>query len=92
MEEEIAIHYVEGAQVTCNPFTVQICFTAAAAGPPADRPPRALVDLRMSPEHAKVFAIILRKRLRVFEEEQGAPIPVHQGLAQNLGISPQEDW
>jgi hypothetical protein len=46
----------------------------------------------MSPEHAKVMAIILRRQLKDFEEQLGKAIPIHPHVSQQLGLSPMEDW
>lgn len=47
--------------------------------------------IRMSLEHAKVFAIMLRKNLKQYEDQTGQ-IPMHPDLMKNLGISKSEDW
>lgn len=96
MPSDDEILYTDGAHVTCTPFTVLVSFTSMPT-PRPDEPeqrlhPHTVANLRMSPEHAKIFAIILRKRLRLFEAEQGAPIPIHPNLAHQLGVSPAEDW
>ena len=54
--------------------------------------PTPVCNLRMSLEHAKVMAILLRKQLRQFEASQGAEITLHPQMAQGLGISKKEDW
>ena len=46
----------------------------------------------MSPEHAKVMAILLRRQLKDFEAQLGRPVPLHPQVAQQLGLSPTEDW
>lgn len=48
--------------------------------------------VRMSLEHAKVLAILLRKNLLEHETKMGTPIPMHPELMQKLGISKLEDW
>ena len=46
----------------------------------------------MSLEHAKVFAIMLRKHLKGYEDQTGGLICVHPNVLQDLGISREEDW
>ena len=91
--------YSDGVQVGCAPFTVALTFTVSPSPsrlPPApDRepvPPKVVADVRMSPEHAKVMAIILRRQIKDFEQQLGKPIPVHPQVLQQLGLSPTEDW
>jgi hypothetical protein len=48
--------------------------------------------VRMSLEHAKVFAIMLRKHLKGYEDQTGGAIRVHPDLLKELGISREEDW
>ena len=54
--------------------------------------PTPVCNIRMSLEHAKVLAILLRKQLRAFEANQGAEVLLHPDMAKGLGISKQEDW
>lgn len=54
--------------------------------------PIRVANIRMSLEHAKVMAIVLRKQLKGFEQGMGQDIPLHPTLYQQLGISKQEDW
>ena len=83
--------YSDGVQVGHTPFTVALTFTISATPMKGNVPPHIVADIRMSPEHAKVMAIILRRHLRDFEEQLGRPIPIHPQVAQQLGLSP-EDW
>ncbi len=84
--------YSDGLSVGCAPFTVALMFTISNSPNRGNLPPRSVADIRMSPEHAKVMAIILRKQLKDFEAQMGRPIQVHPGVMQSLGISPTEDW
>ena len=84
--------YTDGVQVGCAPFTVALTFTVSAAPARGAQPPRVVADIRMSPEHAKVMAILLRRQLKDFEAQLGRPVPLHPQVAQQLGLSPTEDW
>jgi hypothetical protein len=85
--------YADGAQVSVSPFTVTLSFTLAPPGPTtAGAVPIRIGEIRMSQEHAKVMAIILRRQLKAYEDSSGQQIPVHPQVWQQLGLSRQEDW
>jgi hypothetical protein len=84
--------YSDGVQVGCAPFTIALTFTVSPAPGKGTTPPHAVADIRMSPEHAKVMTIILRRQLKDFEQQQGREIPLHPQVMQQLGLSPAEDW
>src|SRR5262245_5614532 len=90
MEEPIV--YADGVQVGISPFTVTLSFTLAPQAQPATQLPTPVATVRMSLEHAKVMAIILRKQLKQFEEQLGAEVPLPLAVYQQLGVSPKEDW
>ena len=83
--------YCDSMQLLLSPFDVilQLTQRAPVAG---TEPPRTVAYVRMSLEHAKVMAIILRKILKQHEDQQGAAIVLHPQVYQQLGLSPQEDW
>lgn len=83
--------YSDGVQFAVSPFTVAMGFTIAAPGQGVQQPFKA-ATVRMSLEHAKVMAILLRRQLKQFEESMGQDIPLHPMLYTQLGISRQEDW
>jgi hypothetical protein len=59
---------------------------------PDDTPVQTRVGVvRMSLEHAKVMAIVLRRHLKSFEDRAGK-IPMLPDLVKQLGISESEDW
>lgn len=84
--------YADGVQFGLSPFTVTLQFTVAPAGQSGVVQPIKLANVRMSIEHAKVMAILLRKQLKQYEQSMGAPVQLHPQLYQQLGISRQEDW
>jgi hypothetical protein len=92
MPEEMLPIYSDGVQVGCAPFTVALTFTVSASPSKGNQMPAVVADIRMSPEHAKVMAIILRRQLKDFEQQLGRDIPIHPQVAQQLGLSPAEDW
>jgi uncharacterized protein DUF3467 len=90
MEEPVV--YSDGIQVGISPFTVTLGFTVAPQAQPGTQAPTPVATVRMSLEHAKVMAIILRKQLKQFEEQLGAEIALPNQVYQQLGISSKEDW
>lgn len=92
MPEDPLPLYSDGFQITCNPYTVSLSFTVSPNPSKAQAPPALVADIRMSPEHVKVMTIILKRHLREFEQQLGHSIPIHPQVAQQLGISPNEDW
>lgn len=91
MDEEPVL-YSDGIQVGISPFTVTLGFTVAPQAQPGTRPPIPVATIRMSLEHAKVMAIILRKQIKQFEQQLGQEIALPQPVYQQLGLSPREDW
>ncbi|HXJ82768.1 MAG TPA: DUF3467 domain-containing protein [Candidatus Methylomirabilis sp.] len=90
MDEPIL--YSDGVQVGISPFTVTLAFTVAPPAQPGTQAPIPVATIRMSPEHAKVVAIILRKQLKQFEQQLGQDIGLPHQVFQQLGLSPTEDW
>jgi len=86
------ILYSDGIQVGISPFTVTLGFTVAPQAQPGTQVPIPVATIRMSLEHAKLMAIILRKQLRQFEQQLGQDIALPHQVCQQLGLSPKEDW
>jgi hypothetical protein len=91
-DPEVPEFYVDQFTVTAGTYGLAMTFglTPPHPAPGQTIPPREIVRLRMSLEHAKVMAMILRRQLKRYEEEM-APINLPMKLASSLGISP-EDW
>ena len=51
-----------------------------------DDPPRQLVRIKMSPQHAKIMSLLLRKNVTEYERRIGTVI-LPDGLYNDLGIS-----
>lgn len=84
--------YADAVQLGVGAFTVSLTFSIAPIAQPGTQAPEAVAVVRMSPEHAKLMAILLRKQLKQFEENLGAPIAILPQVYQQLGISAKEDW
>ncbi len=91
MASELPDLYADGARIHASGFGASITFTLTPPGEPSGEA-RPVANVRMSLEHAKVLAIILRKSLKTYEDGNGAPIVLHPSLWKNLGLSKQEDW
>ena len=92
MDNQIPDIYCDGIQILVNPFDIVMQLSQRAPAPGTTEPPKTVAYVRMSLEHAKVMAIILRKILKQHEDQQGTPIVLHPQIYQQMGISPQEDW
>lgn len=86
--------YCDGFQMNVGPYGVTLNFSLSGPMPPApgtsphtDR----VATIRMSLEHTKVMAFVLRRHLMKYERDAGVSIPVPGGLLNSLQIGP-EDW
>ena len=85
--------YADAIQIQVSGFGVLlVCGLQPFGAASGSTVPTPVCNLRMSLEHAKVLAILLRKQIRGFEQSQSADILIHPQLAQGLGISKKEDW
>lgn len=85
--------YCNSVQLGISPYDLTIELQQRKASLEGqEQKPVAVGTVRMSFEHAKVLAIILRKTLKVYEDQAKRPIPVHPELLDQLGISEAEDW
>lgn len=93
-EDEIADIYCDGVQMGMTPFDVMLWLMQrppSIGAPGTEVKPIHVGTIRMSLEHAKVLAIMLRKNLKDYEDNTGK-IPMHPDLMKKLGISKEEDW
>jgi len=92
-QEGLPEHYVDHFRMTSGAYGVSLTFGLSPAHPTPGRPTPAndLVTLRMSLEHAKVLAMVLKRNLRNHELQSGAQINLPPQLHGQLGIAP-EDW
>ena len=83
--------YCDALEILATPFGLVLNLSQRAPVQGTD-PAIPVAHVRMSLEHAKVMAIILRKVLKSHEDAQGAPIPLHPSVYSQMGISRDEDW
>lgn len=90
---EVQELYVDQFRVTGSAYGAALTFGLSPAHPtPGMAPPaKELVTLRMSLEHLKVMAMVLRKYLKNMEAQSGITINVPTQVLSQLGI-PLEDW
>lgn len=87
--------------ITLSPYTALFEFAmrgAPARGPAQEERPeeqrgrqKTVAFVRMSPEHAKVLAIVLRRHIQEYERQTGVTIDVPLPILEELRIPP-EDW
>lgn len=88
--QEIPEFYSDAIEVNLNmPWTVAFTFSLRTTGEQPKANP--VVRVRMSPEHAKVTAMLLRRQLKKYEEDSKSPINLPADLYSALDISPK-DW
>lgn len=85
--------YADAFKFNINPYGVSFTFGIQAPDPAAEKAaiPEERAILRMSLEQSKVLAMMLRKNLKQYEQEQHLEIPLPQSLYTKLGLSLQ-DW
>lgn len=90
---EVPDIYCNAVEMGISPYdlTVELQLNSPTKGDEAQGP--VLVGrVRMSLEHAKVFAIMLTRTLKTYEAQTGGPIRLHPEFMNSLGISKEEDW
>jgi hypothetical protein len=96
MDQDIPDMYCDGVQVMVSPFDLILQLTERHPALPLQgkqpESPRTIAYVRMSLEHAKVIAIMLRKVLKEHEDQQKGKINLHPQICEVMGISPEEDW
>ncbi len=96
MSEEKAIPdiYCNGVEMGISPYdlTIDLQLISPPKGHEKQTTPVLVGKVRMSLEHAKVFAILLRRNLKTYEDQTGGLIRVHPDLLREMGISKEEDW
>lgn len=91
-EPDIPEFYIDQFRVTLGPFGGVLTFGLSAPdqGPGQAQHQQDLVRIRMSLEHIKIMAMILKRQMKSFEE-QAVPVNIPRQVYNGLGLSP-EDW
>ena len=93
-EAQVPDLYIDQFRVTLGVFGVNMTFGLSEPHPITGGVPPATTDivrLRMSLEHAKTVAMLLRKQLKMYEEQNGFDIKLPAGVYTSLGVA-EEDW
>lgn len=92
MPDDLPEFYVDQFRMNVSPYGAAITFGLASPNPTTGQAQvHDTVLLRMSLEHMKVMAIILKKNLKAYEEQTQAPINIPRAILNQMGLSP-EDW
>ena len=85
--------YADAFQVTVTPFGVNMTFSLRDPHPsPAKQVPSTdMARVRMSPEHAKIMAMMLIRQIRDYERQSGIKITIPPQVYTQLGVA-EEDW
>ncbi len=86
--------YCDQFQTTISPYGATLSFLISEPMPPAPgSSPKAerLATIRMSLEHLKTMAFIIRNQVRNHEQQTGTTIPIPVQVLNSLKIAP-EDW
>ena len=91
-ESQIPEFYVDQFRMNASPYGTAITFGLSSPHPtPGQQQVEDKVLVRMSLEHMKVLAIILKRNLKAYEEQTQAPINIPRVVLNQLGLS-HEDW
>ena len=91
MPEPTPDFYVDQVRINIGPFGgSMVCGLSAPNPTPGHAEVRDVATLRMSLEHMKVLAMLLKRQLKTYEDQAGM-INIPRQIYNNLGISP-EDW
>ena len=91
--KEIPEYYIDSFRVSAGAFGVAMTLGVRPPHPEPAHPsgPKEIAVVRMSLEHAKVMAMIMRRSLKEYERGTGAVINLPQKLCNEMGLS-LEDW
>lgn len=76
-------YYTDSVNFMTNIYGFTLEFGAIQA---QDAPPKPQVRIKMSPQHAKIMSLLLRKNVQEYERRIGTII-LPDGLYQELGIT-----
>lgn len=84
--------YTDQFNVSIGPYGVTFLLQRSPAVPqPGQVANEPVGVVRMSQEHAKVLAMILRRQLKQYERDAGFEIPIMPQVLNQLSLS-LEDW
>jgi hypothetical protein len=86
--------YADQFIISAAVWGVNLSFLKAPPHPSPGQQPQAEAQavIRMSLEHAKIMAIVIKKQLKQYEHDNGVEIVIPQMVYNAMGLSPTEDW
>lgn len=81
-------YYIDTFQVGISAYSVILDFGLRTS--PEET--RQVARIRMSPEHAKVMAILFRRAIKEFEQTANHTIAIPPALLQDKTLSLEQDW
>jgi hypothetical protein len=89
---DIPEFYVDQFRMGITPYGAAITFGLASPNPTTGQPQtQDNVLIRMSLEHMKVMAMLMKKNLKAYEEQFQVQIPLPRQIMNQMGLS-NEDW
>ena len=83
--------YTDTLALRLSPYTVTLYF-AVRRGTGEETEPEPVAVIRMSPEHAKVMAIVFKRALKELEESLRILISIPPSILEEKDISLETDW
>jgi len=80
--EDVPEYYTDSVNFMTNIYGFALDFGVMVV---QDQPPKSQVRVRMSPQHAKIMSLLLRKNVQEYEKRIGTII-LPEGLYKDLGI------
>ena len=92
--EDLPDIYCDTMSMAQTAYGVAFTFSLSPSMPvPGQATPEPQAVVRMSLEHAKVFAMVVRKNLKQYElEHLGDPIRIPAEVLRQLNLSEESDW
>ena len=81
--------YIDGYTIEAHQYTIQVTFTLVR---PHQEEPTPIAVVRMSPEHAKVMAILFKRNVKDWETQLGVEIAIPPQVVETHGIDLERDW
>ena len=84
--------YTDQVTMAQSPYGITFTFSVSSSTPSLQNQAQPQVVLRMSLEHAKVLAMLIRRNLKQYELEHLAdPIRIPAAVLQQMRLS-EQDW
>ncbi len=81
--DDLPEYYTDSVNFMTNIYGFTLEFGVMQA---QDAPPRQVARIKMSPQHAKIMSLLLRKNVQEYERRIGTVI-LPEGLYKDLGIT-----